>query len=52
MCGTFTHRQDAVVNEDLAPSIGPEWGKKVVYGPNADVKGIVVLIYSGPVAGL
>lgn len=32
--------------------LGLKRKKKVVYGPNADVKGIVVLIYGGPVAGL
>lgn len=52
MCGIFTQIWDC--GQQGSSTVHWAWKKKkeVVYGPNADVKGIVVLIYGGPVARL
>lgn len=39
----------SLVNKGLTSGPGH---KRCIYGPNANVKGIVVLIYTGPVASL
>lgn len=41
----------SLVNKGLTPSTG-HGHKRCIYGSNANVKGTVVLIYSGPVASL